>query len=140
MPPKKLEQLKWAAADLDEALNESPVRKKKSKSNLEQLKVNFPAKVIPPPEVLEPVPEFIDRFKPEAALHLTKASNSINFAVDKINFYADLLTIFDNKHDNRAIALAEHINEKISKWGVYRDKVQAVSSAITGRCKGSRLE
>jgi hypothetical protein len=124
MPPKKSEQLKRAADDLDEALNDSPVRKKKLKTNLGNLNISMPKHVTPPPIDTIPDPEFIDKFEPEAALRLTKASNSINFVEDKINFYLDLLSTFNNEADTRAITIADRTNGKIEKWGQYRDKVQ----------------
>jgi hypothetical protein len=124
MPPKKAGQLKRAADELDHVLENSPVHKKKSKSNLQQPEVAIPSNVVPPPAATTPDPGFVDRFEPEAALRLTKATNSLNYAVDKINFYADLLSTFDNERDDQAIALAERANGKIEKWGSYRDKVQ----------------
>jgi len=124
MPPKKSEQLKRAAADLDEALNDSPVKKKKSKTNLGKEKAVIIDPVPPPPEVDVPDPSFIDRFEPEAALRLTKAANSISHAEDKINFYADLLDSFDNGRDDKSLAVADRANGKIEKWGARRAKIQ----------------
>ncbi len=72
MPPKKSEQLKRAAADLDDVLNDSPVKKKKSKPNLAEPAVALPDQILPPPEVTAPDPQFIDTFEPEAALRLTR--------------------------------------------------------------------
>jgi hypothetical protein len=123
MPPKRADNLKRAQDALEDALNDSPILRKKSKRNLAS-KMKIPDPVPPPAEVVEAAPEFIDKFQPEAALRLTKANNSLNFSVDKINFYADCLSVFDNERDDLAIALAEKINNKIGKWGAYREKVQ----------------
>jgi hypothetical protein len=127
MPPKTKkpsEQLKRAAADLDDALNDSPVKKKKSKSSLNTSTVAVPDPVLPMPEVTIPDPEFIDKFEPEPALHLTKAQLSINYTVDKINYYTDLLTVFDNNLDDSAINLAACTSTKIEKWGAHRERLQ----------------
>jgi hypothetical protein len=123
-PKKSAEQLKRAADDLDEALEGSPVKKKKSKTNLDEQTIAVPNPVIAPPDTSVPSPEYITLYEPGAALRLTKASNSINFAIDKINYYADLLTVFDNTRDDSAIALAARTNAKIEKWDNYREKVQ----------------
>jgi hypothetical protein len=130
MPPKKSEQLKRAAADLDEALNESPVKKKKSRTDLGKQKATIVNPVLPPPEVDVPDPSFLDRFEPEAALRLTKAANSINYAEDKINLYADLLSSFDNGRDERSLAIADRTNGKIQKWGERRAKIQKTMDVL----------
>jgi hypothetical protein len=129
MPPKKAD-LKRAADALDEALNESPVRKKKSKTNINQQNVAIPEQIAPVPDIIQPDPKFIERFEPETALRLTKAENSIDFADDKVNFYSDLLTTFDNYANDHAVATAGRANAKIVKWAAYRDLVQASMDAL----------
>jgi hypothetical protein len=132
MPPKRTKQLKRAAAELDDALNNSPVRKKKSKPNLVQPQVAIPQNVPPPLEVVTSAPQFMDTYEPEAALHLTKATNLINFATDKINFYIDLLSLFNNEVDDQAITLANRTNEKIEKWDTYHTKVKKTMDVLKG--------
>jgi hypothetical protein len=117
------EQLKRAADDLDEALNDSPVKKKKSKSNVKE-QVVAPKPVPAVKDVSTADPEFINKFEPESALRLTKAQTHINHAVDKINYYADILTVFDTEQDDNAVNLATRANSKIEKWGARREKLQ----------------
>ena len=141
-PKKSSEQLKRAADQLDEALEGSPVKKKKSKTNLDEQTINVPNPVIALPDISVPSPEYIALYEPEAALRLTKASNTINFAIDKINYYADLLSVFDNNHDDSAIALAVRTNAKIEKWDNYRENVQKsmdVLLKVAPKKRGSAL-
>jgi len=141
-PKKSSEQLKRAADQLDEALEGSPVKKKKSKTNLDEQTINVPNPVIALPDISVPSPEYIALYEPEAALRLTKASNTINFAIDKINYYADLLSVFDNNRDDSAIALAVRTNAKIEKWDNYRENVQKsmdVLLKVAPKKRGSAL-
>jgi hypothetical protein len=126
MPPKssKKDLLKRAADDLDEALIDSPVRKKKSKTTLVEPTLVGPQPVVPPPLAAIPIPRFIDTYEPEAALRLTRALDSVNFADDKINYYSDVLSSFPNTASDQAITTATRVTDKIAKWGEHRDKVQ----------------
>jgi hypothetical protein len=127
MPPKtkkSAEQLKRAAGDLDDALNESPVKKKKSRTKLVEPTVALPDPVPPPAEPTNPEPEFIEKYEPESALRLTKAQYNIDYAVGKINFYADFLNVFDNKLDDKAVAIANRASGKIEKWGSHQERLQ----------------
>lgn len=118
------------------------VQKKKSKSNLNKSNLVIPEQVVPLPEAFVPAPEFIDMYELEAALHLTKASISVNYTIQKIHYYGDLLSSFDNIRNDRAINLAEHINEKIAKWGAFCDKVEKsmdILAAVTPKKKANSL-
>jgi hypothetical protein len=128
MPTKK--DLKRAADDLEDALNESPIRKKKSKTGLAAPKVAVPKKIDPPVVADDADPEFMEKFEPETALRLTRAAIAVNYAVDKINFYADLLNTFNNEADDNAIAAAARINGKIEKWGAHHVKVQKTMDVL----------
>jgi hypothetical protein len=130
MPPKKADKLKRAADDLDEALDGSPITKKKSKTNLGEAIPSLPEKVVAPVDSNTPNVNFAEKYEPGAALRLTKAMNSINFALDKINFHADVLASFDNELDDEAIALAQRINKKIEKWGAYHEKVEKAMNVL----------
>jgi hypothetical protein len=127
MPPKisKKDLLKRAIDELDGVLIDSPVRKKKSKPTLVEPAAAGPQPVVVvPPAATIPSPRFVETYDPEAALRLTRALDSVNFADDKINFYSDVLASFPNTANDQAIATAAKVNDKIAKWGGHRDKVQ----------------
>jgi hypothetical protein len=129
-PTKKAIMLKRAAEELDDALFDSPVHKKKSKTNLAQPDIIIPDQIVPPPVATVANPRFIQEFEPESALRLTKAQDAINFAEDKINFYSDLLVTFNNTANDPAIATADRANDKIAKWDARRDKVQKTMDVL----------
>jgi hypothetical protein len=93
---------------------------------------------MPLPDVFVAAPEYIEKYKPKVALRLTRAAMSVSFTVDKINYYADVLTTFDNDD----LALTDRVNEKIAKWGAFHDKVEKsmeILVKIAPKKKGNTL-